>query len=90
MVGSPLRGVRTMLRRRRETMDLDEFSGHQKHIFFHFGGNEIVRVVRFTGSAPTVEPTNSDTLDVASDQPLKTRYIVCTYKLDLKFRVIRK
>ena len=32
----------------------------------------------------TVETTNSDTLDVASDQPLKTRYIECTYKLDLK------
>ena len=32
----------------------------------------------------TVEPTNSDTLDVASDQPLKTRYMLFLYKLDLK------
>ena len=32
----------------------------------------------------TVETTNSDTLDVASDQPLKTRYMLYSYTLDLK------
>ena len=32
----------------------------------------------------TVETTNSDTLDVASDQPLKTRPMLYMYKLDLK------